>query len=245
MFGFRPRPPVSEQQRLWVDGGITRLAAIIGRDRMFQSTVVLPTDEFFPDCFDGSLDSVRTMAARIAGYMGVAADRYTVELFADEEDRWRERLPTGKSRSKGAAGYYMHAAEGPHLIALHARQIQQPVALAATLAHELAHVVLLGDGLLPREEEDMELMTDLCTVFLGLGVLNASAAFQFQQWQDNRLQGWSTSTLGYLTEELWGYALARFAQLRGEPRPRWSESLPTNVRAYMRQSERWLARQQA
>jgi hypothetical protein len=115
-----------------------------------------------------------------------------------------------------------------------------PLAAVATLAHELGHVILLDGGHLERDAEDMEPMTDLVTVYLGLGVFTANASRQFRQYQDDRRQGWSMSRLGYLPETVFGYALACFAKERGENQPAWAEQLSTNLKAWFRQSAAWL-----
>ncbi len=52
MFGFRPKLPISDEDRLWVDGGFDRLSCMLGRERMLQARVVLPDAEHFPDPYD-------------------------------------------------------------------------------------------------------------------------------------------------------------------------------------------------
>jgi hypothetical protein len=99
---------------------------------------------------------------------------------------------------------------------------------------------LLGGGLVDREAEDMEPLNDLLTVFLGFGIFNANAAFQFSQYTSTDSQGWSAQRLGYLPERVWGYALARFAIERGEDDPKWSRFLATSVRSYFKSSIKWL-----
>ena len=88
--------------------------------------------------------------------------------------------------------------------------------LVAVLAHELGHVILLRPGLVDRKDPDMEPLNDLLTVFLGFGIFTANAAFRFEQHSDNRSQGWSARRTGYLSEQQFGYSLARFAYERGE-----------------------------
>jgi hypothetical protein len=74
----------------------------------------------------------------------------------------------------------------------------------ATIAHELGHVILLGRGLMSPKTSDHEPMTDLLSVFLGLGIFNANSANRFKHYQDERRSGWSMQRLGYLTEEIFG-----------------------------------------
>lgn len=104
--------------------------------------------------------------------------------------------------------------------------MEDPVALVATLAHELGHVILLRPVLVDRDDPDMEQLNDLLTVFLGFGIFTANSAFRFEQHSDNTSQGWSASRLGYLSEEELGYALSRLA---------------TNIASYMKRSADWLA----
>ena len=114
----------------------------------------------------------------------------------------------------------------------------RPVALVATIAHELGHVRLLDEGRISADQRDHEPLTDLLTVYFGLGVFTANAAFDFRQGRT----GWSYQRLGYLTEQMYGYALACYAHLRGETAPRWARHLDTNPRGYLKQSLRYLER---
>ena len=241
MFGLSPKLPLPEEQRKWVDRGFERLTKLLGRQRMLDAKLILPDDEYFPDPYDGSKSGVVAMAERVATYMGVPRETFVVEIFAEGEDAWREALPVGRPESHDAAGLYLHKLEEERrVIGVHAKGLKDPLALAATLAHELAHAILLGGKLLDPNAVDMEPMTDLCTVFLGMGFFTASSAFQFKQWTSNRTQGWSWERKGYLSEELWAYALARFAFERGERKPDWAKQLPTNIRGYFTRSAAWL-----
>ena len=115
------------------------------------------------------------------------------------------------------------------------------MSLVATAAHELCHVHLLGDGRVPRDEEDHEPLTDLLTVCLGLGIFGANAAVRDSTWADGRMHGWSVSRAGYLQQPTWAYALALFAHYRDERRAAWAKHLRTDVRSAYRAAERYLA----
>ena len=126
------------------------------------------------------------------------------------------------------------------MVALKSTLLKDPLSLVATAAHELGHVILLGGGLIERDMPDQEPMTDLLTVYLGLGIFTANAAAQFKQFQEERRIGWSMQRLGYLPEEVYGYALAKFAAERGEDKAHWTKHLSTNVRAYFMRSRAWM-----
>ncbi len=242
MLGFRPTLPVTDEQRHWIDNSFDRLSKLLGRAWMINAKVVLPLAEFFPDHYDGSEYAVDVLFQRVCAYMEVDESRIDLEVFPDEVQALRSVVPFWHGDTGGPAGLYISAEDQSRLvIAVRNSKLKDPLGVVATLAHELAHVILLGGNLVDRESEDMEPLTDLTTVFLGLGIFTANAALQFKQYQNGRTQGWSVQRLGYLSEEMYGYALARFAFERGEDRPEWKKFLSTNVAAYFNLSSKWLS----
>ena len=127
------------------------------------------------------------------------------------------------------------------VVAIRNTVARDPMSLVATVAHELGHVILLGRGLVNADTEDHEPLTDLLTVFLGLGIFTANSAAQFRQFQNERQFGWSTQHLGYLSQRMFGYALAKFAIERGD-QAAWASHLTTNVRSDFKNSKKWLER---
>jgi hypothetical protein len=254
MLGFSPKLPVSDEDRQWVDEGFRRLEKLVGRRRMLEAKVVLPSAEDFPDPYDGTPAAAEMLFCRLCTYMQVKRSSVELEVFPDETEQLREILPYWRGDgAKRAAGLYAHHPKGDGneeerseakcmVVAIRSTQLKDPLSLVATVAHELGHVILLGGGLLDPKTPDHEPMTDLLTVFLGLGIFTANSAGRFKQYQDDRRQGWSMQRLGYLPEEVYGYALAKFAAERGEQKSEWVRSLSTNVRAYFKQSRTWLVK---
>jgi hypothetical protein len=243
MFGLKPKLPISEEDRQWVDEGFNRLARLLGRNRMLQAEMVLPDAEHFPDVYDKSEAAAEKMFLRICVYMQVDPSQIELEIFPDELKELKSMMPYwGTGKEGGAAGLYFHPEDEAKkiVVALKHSQLEEPMELAATITHELSHVILLGGGLMDRSVQDMEPLTDLTTVFLGMGIFNANCAVRFKQWQNDRKRGWSMSRLGYLSEEIFGYALAKFAHERGERAPKWTRHLATNPRSYFKKSAAWL-----
>jgi len=250
MLGLSAKLPISDEDRQWTDEGFLRLEKLLGRRRMLEAKVVLPTAEDFPDPYDKSATAAERLFHRVCAYMQVSSAPVQLEIFADETEELREILPYWHGdEGRRAAGIYLHDGkdanrsqeEKPMVVAVRSTQLKDPLALVATMAHELGHVILLGGSLLnPTATPDHEPMTDLLTVFLGLGIFTANSAARFTQYQDERRQGWSMQRLGYLPEQVLGYALAKFAMERGEAKPDWAKHLCTNVWSYFKQSRRWL-----
>jgi hypothetical protein len=253
MFGFSPKLPISEEDRQWVNEGFSRLERLLGRRRMLEAVVITPTAEDFPDPYDKTAEAAERLFSRLCRYMNVDRREIEFEIFPDETETLKAILPHWSgSTGKRAAGLYIHAmeersSEGSDdrrqaVVAIRSSQLKDPLALVATMAHELGHVILLGGGLMNPKPEDHESITDLLTVYVGLGIFTANSASRFQQFQEDRRIGWSMQRLGYLREEVFAYALAKFVVERSEEKIEWERHLSTNVRAYFKRSRAWLVK---
>lgn len=242
MFGFRPKLPVTDDERNWIDKGFGRLKSMLGARRMLNCKVIEPTDQFFPDPWDGSREALERLFRRVCDFMHVDPNRVDLEIIPDSSEI-RELSPVYLLRSNEPAPAGLHFGqthdEKP-LIGIRQSLLKDPMTVVATAAHELGHVILLDDGHISRDVGDMEPMTDLVTVYLGLGIFSANACCRFTKYRDDRYEGWSSSRQGYLSEEIYGYALALFARERGETAPPWATHLATNVLTYFRRSTAWL-----
>jgi hypothetical protein len=103
-----------------------------------------------------------------------------------------------------AAGHWQ-VRDGSTVVTIQLAQARKPVALVATIAHELGHERLLGESRIDPSRRDGEPLPDLFTVFFGMGIFTANAAFEFRRSH----QGYWTSRLGYMKEAMYGYALAQ------------------------------------
>jgi hypothetical protein len=239
LFGFKPKLLVSDEEREWIDSAFEQLIALLGHKRITSCAVVLPTEQHFPDRYNASQESGKALFFRVCHYMGLDPALIDFQFFTNPNRKFHESsLFEHSYQWRDPAGLYSKVSNGSIEVVLDERLLKDPLVLVATIAHELAHVILLGDELIARDTPHMEPLTDLCTVALGFGVFNSSVSARFKQFQDDRKGGWSMQRVGYLSEPMYGYALAKFALLRNESRAAWQEHLNTNVRHYYKQSIR-------
>jgi hypothetical protein len=238
---FSPKCPVSADEKLWIENSMLWLLDEFSEDTLRNAIVVLPTPEYFPDSYSGQEEDARALVRRVCGYMDVDFNRLELIFHPDDESELRSHIPSLEFSGKTFAGHYQKR-RGKFFITIKASQLRDPISLVATVAHELGHVLLLGGGRVSPHQEDHEPLTDLLTVFLGLGIFTANSAFNFSQWTDGFGQGWQAQRQGYISEEMFGYSLALFAWLRGEHKPEWSKHLETNVRAFFKKSLDYLER---
>ena len=218
--------PVGEEERIWLESSFQLLLNLFGKDETQKRNVLTPNSTHFPVRYDGSERSALETLKIIADQMEVPAEKIMLEFYDDNIRRITTGSPGGLYWGKGESGNFE--------IAIVRKLLNEPENMVATLAHEIAHIKLLGEN---RLEENDEPITDLTTIFFGLGIFNANAAFQ--TFTDSRYYGWSKS--GYLTQMEWGYALSLFAQIRKENQPEWANHLCTNVKADFRQAQNFIS----
>jgi hypothetical protein len=242
MFGFTRRGevecPVEPFYRDWILGRLTWLAEHLGDERLLNAPVITPTDGNFPFGLDGTEETGRRMFEHVCGLMSV--DPVPLQLRFEDSAK---PLTTGTLEynwsSDGAAGTYEDA--DSQIITIASDALSEPMEFVATVAHELGHVILLGGGHLNGDEEDGEPLTDLLTVYYGMGIFGANASLNERQYDGAiGMTGWSYSRKGYLDFPMWGFAHAGYAFARGETKPAWAKHLRPDIRALFKQGLRYL-----
>ncbi len=240
---FLSKCPVNQHEKRWIEESMLWLVDQFGAQTLRQSVVILPTEDYFPEPYQGTEQCVRTVMARVCRYMRTDPDLLDLQIYYEGMDSpGNPPLSLGVvHRRSGSAGLYGAPAweGGQAVIGIEATKLKDPPGLVATIAHEVAHF-LLRDKDLPHGQLHQELLTDLVPIFFGLGILTSNVAFRFVQWRDPQYQGWRASRQGYLSEPMYGYALAAFAWMRGDQKVRWARHLTSNIRPYLKQSMRYL-----
>jgi hypothetical protein len=238
MFGslFPPSCPCDPAAKAWVEQRLQWLNDQFD-DHVFNGRpLVLPTSEFFPDAYDASEGAVRTLFDRVCGYMDVALDLAALNFVADAGKLWLVN-ETGQYLPHAAGTY--DERERKYIITIDKAELDNPMGLVGTMAHELAHARLLGERRCRVEEYDNELLTDLTVVFFGLGIFLANSP---RNW-DSQYTKWPNTDLSkpeYMTPPMFGYALAHLAWIRREEKPAWAKHLHWNARPDFKQALRFL-----
>ena len=238
MFGwFRPTIAIEPEIKSWVEARTGWLVEQFGRDRLRDGPTILPTKEYFPERFDGSDDAARAIFDRTCRYMDLDPTRIDLRIH---DGAGRARFNPSLARIEpNWAGLYDSQKDTP-IVWVAASQLNDPESLVATFAHELAHAHLIGGGRVSGEERDMEPLTDLATVFFGLGIFPANCALRDESYHVGVWETWRIATQGYLPVSVWSYALAVYAWLRHETNPAWTRFLRSSVRSPCRRAIAYL-----
>lgn len=226
MFGFgSAKVPVNTYEKTWTEWRMRWLADHFGIERLLRARVLLPTDEFFPEEFNGTEEDARRLLNRLCGYLDIKPDGIQFEICPDVQ------LP-------GALGHYDNTDQAT--IRIVESQLADPQSLVATLTHELAHELLLGGKLLSPDAVDHEWVTDLLPVFLGAGIFAANATVKESYQTSGNRHSWRIRKQGCLPLQIFGYAMALFAFMRHEEDPKWATHLRLGVLAALKAGLRYL-----
>lgn len=165
---------------------------------------------------------------RVAEYMDVDPVDLRLRFYEEARPEFEGIMTEGSAGLYGKVG-------NKHEIWLELNTLEDPLRAVATLAHEIGHVLLLVEQRISPDEEDHEMLTDLITVFMGMGLFPANMVMQENYWDDGHVSGWSMSRQGYLSMNMFGYAFALYAVARGEDSPKWLSKLRLDVRSAYKQ----------
>lgn len=240
MFGWLSPPPCDPAAKRWIEDRLRWLSRQFGLHILLERSVILPTPEFFPDPWEPTPGGARRLFTRVCDYMGVDEEQVDLEFFNDTTSP--SLLALDPTRGI-AAGTWSGGSEPWErgTIRLEHSILDRPANLIGTMAHELAHQRLLGEGRISRDIFDNELLTDLTALFFGFGVFIANNTHKstgaLSHWPGNDLR-----RPEYLSEPMIGYALAVIAWHRDESRPPWSKHLTWTPRSVLKHALKYLDR---
>lgn len=225
----RPRCPITPDDVLWIENSFAWFGEQLGANIVRTRPVVLPTAEFFPRKYVPDMNGIEDLLERTCRFMDVDRARILLDIYSEDD------IPDygiGSWKFEGAAGHMgWDESTRRWVVALKQDMIEDPMAIVAVFAHELAHVHLFATGRVdPEAEEDHEPLTDLLAIYYGLGVFTGNAAFRSDQVDHGATYRYSARRLGYLPEPMIGYALALTALAKQQDEPPWIEWLAYGVR---------------
>lgn len=246
MFGFfkgksSASPPIDAEMRLWMENAFLWLATQFGHDNIATKTMLLPTPEAFPISYDGSKESLIKTAEIVAHQFELDIKEINLAIYDQGIQEvgnnfghrvWTE-VENSDKHSLSAGLFFDKDHNGKYDILIERKNLTDPLALVAVLAHEFSHIKILGEK---RLQFNDEMLTDLATVVFGAGIFNANSSFREIKTQDS--YGYSSS--GYFQQKEWGYALALYVYFRAEENSDWIKYLTPNIKADFKKSMEYI-----
>ena len=188
-----------------------------GFEAFRQRRLIQPTPAFFARQGEQGHAFAEVLFEQVRQHADMADWPCTLQAQDDDPDPLVGSTLLVQNVPRSPAGTFRATAEGA-LITYHPRKLNDPMALIATFAHELAHYRTSSfPEPPPGGWEVWEPVTDLTAVFLGFGLFLVNSRFQFSQYMDGGTMGWRTQSQGYLSEPELLHMHAIFAALLSLP----------------------------
>lgn len=233
MFGLFKKesnePTITPEDKDWVEKNFTWFIESFGLDGLKDTPFILPTPDNFP--YDNLKDDLQfqKLFEQLCNYWDVSPNEIKIKFFDDfASKQWTTWIPRGKW--KDAGGIYSQEYtldEKRFTIQLAKSNLKNPQLLVAVLAHELAHVKLLGGNYVNQNDPDMEPLTDLACIFFGFGIFVANSC----QTKDIYWMGRS----GYLPNEIISYSNALICYITENKATDYLKYLNANTSALFQQ----------
>lgn len=227
MFGFfRPNPPLGTWEKVWTETRFAELVQIVGPARLHSATVLLPTDEFFPEAFAPQPHDPHVLLEAVRRHLQLDVGEPRVEIIADaapdtmfvSSEHWDD--PSIRVRES-----LTNDAED----------------LISALVCELGRIFLARGGHYTAGDPDGPWAAELLSTVIGAGVFVANSVLYEENIDMGRWSRWNMERRGNVPARILGYAMALFAWARGE-RPTWSRYLRKDAASVMHEGLRYLQR---
>lgn len=150
----------------WVDQKIGYLYLHLKSEMDRTKHPFFPSRDFYGEWSDNDF-SLSLMAQKILSYLGEPMGNLIVSFRSD----------------LGNTPGIFHVEGGREFIFVNSKYMGDPYAVGAVLAHEIMHLYLMSRKKIALEnKEENELLTDLATIYLGLGVLVINGMSYSSNW---------------------------------------------------------------
>lgn len=232
--------PITEDDKIWVEENLNWLRTEFGEELFLEIRTVTPTLEFYNRNFDTTEMDAEFILERTMELMNINDINIKLEFFSDgivemEDGKILSTPADIDGNWESATGTY-ELNEKEVIISIENQQLKDPVSLIATISHELAHYILLGEN---RIEENDEYLTDLTAISYGFGIFIGNSRFKFSQFTNNEEFGWQSSSQGYLPEQIIAYSMAWLSIERNE-KTEYCKFMNQTMKKYFEQSFEYL-----
>ena len=143
----KPKSPITEEDEQWIALSYDWFEKAFAK-KLNEQEIYLPNKSFLGFEFTGTEDDAISIVEIVADKLGVQDS--SIEVYFFEEFQPMEFTDEGvysnyEEGSQLAEGLYSKVVDGIYEIGIEKTLLKDPIKLIATVAHELAHIKLLGE----------------------------------------------------------------------------------------------------
>lgn len=226
-----PACPVDYATKDWVEDSLHLLGSVFGNGALRDTVVIEPTDEFFPDAYEPSLEGAQNLLEQTARYVNTSSEGLGVRLVPQRDELWlAEDADFEASTSTDTPN------ESPIQFAVEQDDLNAPDLLVGMYSRELAGLRLIEEVGVNPDAYDLCPLADLTATFLGMGLFIGA----LPEVEPERVPGNSRPIPLVLSAQALGYALAHVAWHQEDLSPKWVSYLKPDVKACVKLGLRFL-----
>lgn len=232
----REGPTVTPEDKEWIEESLTWFMETFGTEKLLARPFIVPSVADFPYDDLNDPEQFQRLFEQICTYYGLDAGTIAVKFFDDIKSmQWSTWVPQSGITEPGGLYYRTYdASEKPFKIDLAKSSLDNPQLLVTIIAHELAHVKLLGGHYMRNDDPNLEPFTDLACLYFGFGIFAANSC-------QTRSDNWM-SRFGYLPNEVISYTNALLCYMAAQDPGDYLPYLNTNTKELFRNDHAYLLR---
>lgn len=239
---FKPRCPLTLGLKVWTERRFRDIGEVLGASHLRTVDAIEPDPELF-DSTDDRNETISRIFEQVCRWMDVSSSSLQLKLVSEIEmanlygAQVHGRIQAAKSLYEMPG-----SADEPATLLINAQIDLEPERFLAIIARGVAHDVLRTRMPDLFTADDRMQIIDLVPVFFGLGVSVTNSTVREVHGEHGVSSTSQFSRTGHLSAELFGYALALFCWVRGEPLPEWSRRLRLDAREAMKAGLKFLSK---
>jgi len=236
LFDFlkKKSPTVTQDDKDWIEKNFIWFIEAFGIDFIKDQPFILPTTDEFPYTDLKSTEQFEKLFKQLCRYWGLDHDEIVVKFFDDFKSKQWSSYSPGANLNEPLGLYYRNDPKNEKRFSIHLAlsNLNNTQLLISVIAHELAHVKLLGGNYIQQNDPDMEPLTDLISIYYGFGLFVANTC----EVRDVYWIGRS----GYLPSQIISYANALLCYITDQPAEKFTAYLNTNTKSLFIQDYNFL-----
>ncbi|WP_282183012.1 hypothetical protein [Aliiroseovarius marinus] len=211
---FKKKRLLADHEAAWIAAQFAWFADQLSESGWSRRELVLPTSDFFSVPKGSDHGTACAVFEQVKSHMGLGDD-WPCRLEAQEPAHVPHAVADAvmvQTDETPINGTFRMTETGA-LITYDPALMTAPKAYITTVAHELAHYVILScPAQAEWEEQPMleEMVTDPFVIAAGFGIFKLESISQSTAFQSPLAQGWSVSHAGYISREFAAMAMAIF-----------------------------------
>lgn len=154
------KPSLTPEDKDWIENNIIWFIEVFGFDKLKEQPFISPTTEIFPYNNLKDPDQFQKLFEQLCDYWDLNPNEIIVKFFDDiKSKQWTTWIPHGKFNEPGGLFNQMYSTDAKRFnIQLAKSNLDSPQLWVSVIAHELAHVKLLGGNYINKQIKELQLI---------------------------------------------------------------------------------------